>query len=124
MKTSMNDQTRTSPFSEETIQQEEDAFIHSYAAVGEGHTIRLLFSLFRGHYWRLVRAALFLAVKSSPLWVMPLVTATAIDIAAGQKPGGVPALLGNLAFILVLLLLNIPLNYVYIREFSIASRHV
>lgn len=124
MKTSMNDQTRTSPFSEETIQQEEDAFIHSYAAVGEGHTIRLLFSLFRGHYWRLVRAALFLAVKSSPLWVMPLVTATAIDIAAGQKPGGVPALLGNLAFILVLLLLNIPLNYVYIREFSIARRHV
>ena len=123
MKT-MNDSTRTAPFSEETIKQEEDAFIHSYAAVGEGHTVRLLFALFRAHYWRLVRAALFYAVKSSPIWIVPLVTANAIDIAAGQRPGGVPALLTNLAFILVLLLLNIPLNYVYIREFSIARRHV
>ena len=49
MKT-MNDSTRTAPFSEETIKQGEDAFIHSYAAVGEGHTVRLLFALFRAHY--------------------------------------------------------------------------
>ncbi len=123
MKT-MNDSTRTAKFSEETIKKEEDDYIHSYAAVGEGHTVRLLFALFRAHYWRLVRAALFYAVKSSPIWIVPLVTANAIDIAAGQRPGGVPALLTNLAFILVLLLLNIPLNYVYIREFSIARRHV
>ena len=92
--------------------------------MGEGHTVRLLFALFRAHYWRLVRAALFYAVKSSPIWIVPLVTANAIDIAAGQRPGGVSALLLNLAFILVLLLLNVPLNYVYIREFSIARRHV
>lgn len=123
MKT-VNDSPRTAPFDEETIKQEEDAFIHSYAAVGEGHTFRLLFALFRAHYWRLIKAALFCAVKSSPLWIMPLVTANAIDIAAGQKPGGISGLVTNLVFILVLLLLNIPLHYAYVREFSIARRHV
>lgn len=46
------------------------------------HSLKLLFGLYRGSYGYLFLSLLFYVIKHSPAWILPIITAKVVDIAA------------------------------------------
>jgi ATP-binding cassette subfamily B protein len=92
---------------------------HSYR--GE-HPLRTLAYLCREDRWRLAGGAAAFFVKSSPGWLLPLVTANVIDVVTQHQP--VARLWENCALLLALLLLNYPGHLLYVRCYSRSIRRV
>ncbi|WP_053717935.1 ABC transporter ATP-binding protein [Saccharothrix sp. NRRL B-16348] len=79
---------------------------------GEG-AVRALGRLFRPHRWRLSGALAVFVVKHSPVWLLPLVTATIIDTVVLRLPlAGMWVATGVIMLILVV---NYPLHLLYVR---------
>ncbi|MFJ2394837.1 MULTISPECIES: ABC transporter ATP-binding protein [unclassified Streptomyces] len=77
------------------------------------HPIRTLAYLFRADRRHLAVAFLVFTVKHSPVWLLPLITASVIDTVVQHRPvGGIWLSAGA---ILVILLVNIPLHLLYVR---------
>lgn len=84
--------------------------------------LQTLWIYFESDRLHLLGAAGVFIVKHSPIWLMPLLTANLIDVVVQHQP--ISGLWWN-AFILVILLLqNIPLHIVYMRQLSIALRRM
>ena len=66
-------------FSESEIVKEENDFIRTYTEK-KGGAIRTLLKLYRTHKWRLLLSALFFAIKVSPTWILPIITANLIKL--------------------------------------------
>lgn len=86
------------------------------------HPVRTLMRLYRGQHRRLLVAGTAFAVKHSPVWVMPVLTAEVIDVVVEHRPqshlwwaGGAMALLVTL---------NLPVSVLYHRRLSAAVRTV
>lgn len=79
---------------------------------GEG-ALRALGRLFRPHRWRLGGAVGVFVVKHSPVWLLPLVTATTVDTVVLRLPlAGMWVATGVIMLILVV---NYPLHLFYVR---------
>ncbi|WP_326725377.1 ABC transporter ATP-binding protein/permease [Streptomyces sp. NBC_00243] len=77
------------------------------------HPIRTLAYLFRTDRWRLAAAFAVFTVKHSPLWLLPLITASIIDTVVQHGPiGRLWVSSGALLFILAV---NLPLHLLYVR---------
>ncbi|MFD7425554.1 ABC transporter ATP-binding protein [Streptomyces sp. NPDC059818] len=75
--------------------------------------VRTLGHLFRPDRGRLALAALVFVVKHSPIWLLPLITATVLDVVVQHGPeSGLWQSTGILLFILVI---NYPLHQWYVR---------
>ncbi|NRG42256.1 ABC transporter ATP-binding protein [Rathayibacter sp. VKM Ac-2835] len=86
-------------------------------AIDAEHPLRSALRPSRG---RLVVAALAFAVKDSPLWILPLVTAAVVDaLVAGDPP---EALLAPAAAGAATIAINIAANGVFVRLFSSSVR--
>ena len=86
------------------------------------HPARTLLYLYRGQRRQLVIATLCYVVKHSPVWLMPAITASIVDIVA-QPARHRPAELWTDACVLaVILAQNVPIHYAYARALSRASR--
>ncbi|WP_447001893.1 ABC transporter ATP-binding protein [Saccharothrix isguenensis] len=80
--------------------------------LGEG-PFRALGHLFRPHRWRLSGALAVFVVKHSPVWLLPLVTATIVDTVVQRLPlAGMWVATGVIMLILVV---NYPLHLFYVR---------
>lgn len=110
-------------FDNADILQQEQNFI-DYYTTGESKPIRLLLSLYRGHYRHLLLSAFFFILKVSPTWVLPIVTANVINIATGRVEGTAIHILYNIAVELFLVAMNIPTHYLHVRFYSLATRSV
>jgi ATP-binding cassette subfamily B protein len=77
------------------------------------HPIRTLVYLFRADRRRLAVAFLVFTVKHSPVWLLPLITASIIDTVVQHQPVGRVWL--SAGVILLILLVNIPLHLLYVR---------
>ncbi|WP_329549595.1 ABC transporter ATP-binding protein/permease [Streptomyces sp. NBC_01356] len=77
------------------------------------HPIRTLAYLFRADRRRLALAFLVFTVKHSPVWLLPLITASIIDTVVQHRPVGRVWL--SAGVILLILLVNIPLHLLYVR---------
>ncbi|NQX05982.1 ABC transporter ATP-binding protein [Rathayibacter sp. VKM Ac-2856] len=87
------------------------------AVIDAEHPLRSALRPSRG---RLVVAALAFAVKDSPLWILPLVTAAVVDaLVAGDPP---EALLAPAAAGAATIAINIAANGVFVRFFSSSVR--
>lgn len=84
--------------------------------------LRALLSLFAGNGWRLALAVLLFVLKSSPVWVLPLLTANIIDIVIQHRAEH--DLWIQAAILLALLFQNVPLHTWYVRTVSNAIREV
>jgi ATP-binding cassette subfamily B protein len=87
-----------------------DSLDHRYR--GE-HPVRTLVYLFRPDAGRLTLAVGAFLVKHSPVWLLPLITANVLDVVVTHRP--VTDLWINTGVLLVILLLNYPLNQLYVR---------
>jgi ATP-binding cassette subfamily B protein len=83
---------------------------------------RTLLYLYAQDKWLLLLAAVFYAIKSSPSWAMPLLTASVIDLISPPDQHTLSELAGRGLVIAVIVLQNIPLHYLYARLLSIANR--
>jgi ATP-binding cassette subfamily B protein len=67
-------------------------------------------------------ATIIFVVKDSPIWILPILTGNIVDVVVEQKP--LSQLWANAAFAAIILLMNYPLNVLYVSLFSNAIRHV
>ncbi|MDX2188135.1 MAG: ABC transporter ATP-binding protein [Opitutaceae bacterium] len=84
--------------------------------------VRTLLYLYRGERRRLIWGSVYHCIKHSPVWVMPWITANVIDIVAKPENHQPSELWWNAGILVLLLLQNIPINYLYVRSISKASR--
>jgi ATP-binding cassette subfamily B protein len=77
------------------------------------HPIRTLAYLFRADRYRLAGAVVVFTVKHSPVWLLPLITASIIDTVVQHQPIG--RLWTSTGVILFILIVNYPLHLLYVR---------
>ena len=110
-------------FDRKKILKEEQTLLDCFSGEKRGF-IATLFRFYKGNYKNLLLSALLFFIKSSPLWIIPLITAQVIDIAI-QKPDNALnqfIYLGIFAFII--LIQNIPVHTLHIKYLSRAQRSV
>ncbi len=112
-----------SHFSDAEIVREENDFIKTYTEKKRG-AFKILMKLYRTHKWRLLLSAVFYAVKVSPTWVIPIITANLINIAVNQPANAITQIIINVSVAVGVLLLNIPFHMLHVKYFSIARRNV
>ncbi|MBK3629882.1 ABC transporter ATP-binding protein [Streptomyces sp. MBT49] len=77
------------------------------------HPVRTLAYLLRADRRSLAGAAVVFTVKHSPIWLLPLITASIIDTVVQHQPVG--RLWTSTGVILFILLVNYPLHLLYVR---------
>ncbi len=90
----------------------------------EKSAMKFLITLYRGNFYNLFVSFFFLIIKSSPLYVLPIVTSNIINIASSPGQHATRDLWINFAVISVIILQNIPTHTWYISFMSKAIRHV
>jgi ATP-binding cassette, subfamily B, bacterial len=81
-----------------------------------------LLRLFRPYRGSMLLATVIFIVKDSPIWILPILTGNIIDVVVEHKP--LSQLWLNAGIAAVILLMNYPLNVVYVHLFSNAIRRV
>lgn len=101
----------------------EDVFQKSYNKY-PNKPFRILLGMYKGSYHKLIMATLCYIVKHSPVWIMPIVTANIINTVTGQVANSSDIILNNAIVIAVLILFNIPTNYLHVHFRSSSFRSV
>lgn len=108
---------------EGSLAETEETFIDSYGK-HEQKPLRILLSLYKGHYLQLVLSGIFFALKHACVWYLPVVTAGVINIASGTSDGGLKGILFYISIEIALVLINMPANYLYVHFRSLAIRNM
>ncbi|WP_026923708.1 ABC transporter ATP-binding protein [Glycomyces arizonensis] len=93
---------------------------HSSELLDGARPARSVIRLLLRRPWRILVAFAAFALKEIPLWFLPVVTASIIDLVSSD--GSVGAVLGWLAIAVVLLVQNYPNHIVYTRNFMTVVR--
>ncbi|MGD1041908.1 MAG: ABC transporter ATP-binding protein [Sedimentisphaerales bacterium] len=80
--------------------------------------------LFAARWRKLIAIFVVYLIKASPAWLLPIITAFMIDLAAGNDPKRVSKLLFYFIFIILLTLQNIPTHILYSRMLSSVMRGI
>ena len=110
-------------FDEEKILKEERTLLECYSGKKRGF-IATLFRFYKGNYKNLIIAAIMFLIKSSPTWIIPLITAGIINIAVQRPDDAVHQFIVYGAITVLILLQNIPTHTVYMMYLSRAQRSV
>lgn len=110
-------------FEHKRILEEEKTIMDCYNGKKQG-VIKTLFGFYKGNYRNVILSALLYVVKSSPTWILPLITAAIINLATDKPDNalGMFVIYGIIA--LVVLLQNIPLHVLHVMLLSRAQRSV
>lgn len=100
----------------------ENWFIECYRKY-KGHPLKILIGLYKGNYNKFVLAVIFFFIKHAPVWVLPIVTANIINDITEGSPDTYRNIMIQAAIMVFLVLLNIPMNYMYTRYKSLATRY-
>ncbi len=110
-------------FSDEEILKREKHIIESYQNYN-GKTFKIFISLFKGDYIRLIISSLFYVIKSSPGWMIPLITSDIITIATTKPENFQIRFITDIIIAIVVLLQNIPTHIIHTSLFNFAKRNV
>ncbi|MGY4921998.1 ABC transporter ATP-binding protein [Streptomyces sp. 900105755] len=77
------------------------------------HPVRTLAYLLRADRRKLAAAVVVFTVKHSPIWLLPLITASVVDTVVQHGP--VARLWTSIAVIMAILMVNYPLHVLYVR---------
>lgn len=103
--------------------QEEQQLLNNFVRY-ENKSLKILWGLYKGHYLNLIGSALFYIIKHSPVWVLPIATANIVNAATTPTDNSVHLIVINIAVMAVLLIQNIPTNYMHTKLYSQSVRHV
>jgi len=87
------------------------------------HPLIILFRLYKGNYHKFLAAVFFFFVKHCPVWILPIVTANIINDVTSSNPNTYTDTIFQSIIMIGLILLNIPMNYMYTRYKSLATRY-
>lgn len=100
----------------------ESWFIECYKK-HKGHPMQILLGLYKGNYHKFFLAVIFFFIKHAPVWVLPIVTANIINDITSGSPETYQDIIIQAMIMIVLVALNIPMNYMYTRYKSLATRY-
>ena len=100
----------------------ESWFIECYKK-HKGHPMQILLGLYKGNYHKFFLAVIFFFIKHAPVWVLPIVTANIINDITSGSPETYQNIIIQVMIMIVLVALNIPMNYMYTRYKSLATRY-
>lgn len=100
----------------------ESWFIECYKK-HKGHPMQILLGLYKGNYHKFFLAVIFFFIKHAPVWVLPIVTANIINDITSGSPKTYQNIIIQAMIMIVLVALNIPMNYMYTRYKSLATRY-
>ena len=100
----------------------ESWFIECYRN-NQGHPLRTLVHLYKGNYHKFVMAVICFFIKHACVWVLPIITANIINDVTQKNPDTVRNIWISAALEIGLIALNIPMNYLYTRYKSLATRY-
>ncbi len=100
----------------------ESWFIECYRK-HKGHPLKVLVGLYKGNYHKFVLAVLFFFLKHACVWVLPIVTANIINDITTKNPDAVQNIIMYTALMVFLIVLNVPMNYLYVDYKSQATRY-
>lgn len=101
----------------------EDRFIDVYRK-HKKKPVRVLFGLYKGHYGKFLFAGFCFLIKHSPVWMSPIVLANIINLATEGGESAIPQIIANTLFLVGLIAINLPMNYLYTKCRSLATRNV
>lgn len=110
-------------FNDEKILKEENNILECYSCKKRG-TISTLLKFYRCNYKNLFISAIMFIIKSSPTWIMPLITARIIDIAIQRPDDAIQKFVFYGIIVLFLFLQNIPTHTIHVMFFSRAKRSI
>ena len=90
----------------------------------KNHSLRTLIGIYKGHYLELFLSVFFFAIKHSPAWVLPIVTANIVNIATGRGEDAAGKILTQVVIMVILIAQNILTNYFYTLFYARAIRNV
>lgn len=102
---------------------DEDVLLESFRR-NENHSLKILIGLYKGQYFKLFLSVLMFAVKHTPVWALPIVTANIINAAASPGENASRTILINVSVIIVLVLQNLLTNYLHTYFYAKVVRNV
>ena len=100
----------------------ESWFIECYRK-HKGHPMQILLGLYKGNYHKFFLAVIFFFIKHAPVWVLPIVTANIINDITSGSPETYQNMMIQAVIMVFLVILNVPMNYMYTRYKSLATRY-
>ena len=100
----------------------ESWFIECYRK-NQGHPLRTLMHLYKGNYHKFVMAVICFFAKHACVWVLPIITANIINDVTAHNPDTFRNIIFYSILEAGLILLNIPMNYLYTSYKSLATRY-
>lgn len=87
-----------------------------------GHLLKTLGAIYKGSYGKILLSSVCFAIKHSPCWILPILTANLINLAASATQEDKSKMIINAVAFGILLLINIPLNYLHVHFYASAIR--
>lgn len=91
---------------------------------GGGRPLLTMSLLFRDYLGGLTGSVFFFILKHSPTWIIPIATANIINVVTRQEPNTPRIILINVVALMVVLVLNIPFNYLHTLLYAKAVRQI
>ena len=90
----------------------------------EGNSLKTLLSIYKGYSGKLFLSVVFFAIKHSPVWVLPIITANIINIATQRPDNAGTKILINALIMSFFILQNILTNYLHTWLYAKTVRSV
>lgn len=112
-----------------TMQQEidldasEKALLETFKR-NEGNSLKTLLGIYKGYYLKLFFSIMFFAIKHSPVWVLPIVTANIINAATNRPDNAGTVILINALIMSFFVIQNVFSNYIHTWLYAKTVRNV
>lgn len=90
----------------------------------EGSSLKTLLGIYKGYYLKLFFSIMFFAVKHSPVWVLPIVTANIINAATNRPDNAGAVILINALIMSFFVVQNVFSNYIHTWLYAKTVRSV
>lgn len=105
------------------LEPEEEALLKVFKQ-NENSALKTFVGLYKGHYLNLFFSIIFFLLKSSPVWVLPIVTGNIINAATTKDNDAIHTIVVNIIIILIMVFQNILTNYIHTVLYAKTIRSV
>ena len=90
----------------------------------QNHSLKTLIGIYKGHYLELFLSVVLFAVKHSPVWVLPIVTANIVNIATNMDENAGQKIMFQVMIMMVMIAQNVLTNYFHTLFYARSIRNV
>ena len=103
--------------------KEEQTLIDSFEK-HKNHSLQILFSIFKGNYFKLFLSAVFFFIKHTPAWALPIVIGKIVDVATTPEKHSAASIFIYIGIMILLIAQNVPMNYIHVKLYSKTIRNM